>query len=323
MPCYNPLTAWQSPQKGLAKRPLHFQKIQGYTEIQIPCGQCIGCKLERSRQWAVRCVFEASMHEENSFLTLTFNDENLPHDKSLNKKTMQLFIKKLRKNISVAAKKKQITNKKIKYYLCGEYGEVCKNCGKSKLKCICNNYQPTLGRPHYHVCLFNHDFPDKTYLTTQNKVDYFISEELERLWPYGFHTIGELNFETAAYTARYCTKKITGNKSRNHYGGKRPEFVAMSLKPAIGSSWFETYKSDVLSTDKIIIRNGLTCKPPKYYDILTARKDPLLMERIKDNRKKNAAANAADNTRARLLVKQQIKLNKTKTLQRTYENGNS
>lgn len=101
MPCYHPIQGWKSRfpnQKG--KRPIVF-KQNSYADLDSPvtlaCGRCIGCRLEYSRQWAVRCVHEASLYDDNCFITLTYDNENLPEGGTLVKKHFQDFMKRLRK----------------------------------------------------------------------------------------------------------------------------------------------------------------------------------------------------------------------------------
>ncbi len=198
-----------------------------YHAIQLPCGQCSGCRLERSRSWAVRCVHEASLHDENCFITLTFNNHYLDPIGSLDKRTFQLFMKRLRKEIAPG---------KVRFFHCGEYG--------SKMK-----------RPHHHACLFGFDFPDKWLFDTREGVDLYRSPMLERLWPFGFSTIGEVTFESAAYVARYISKKINGELAPAHYArvdhktGEMfsilPEYITMSLRPGIAGAWFDKFEGDV------------------------------------------------------------------------------
>ena len=155
---------------------------RGAEPCTIPCGKCIGCRLAHSRQWAVRCVHEASLHERNCFLTLTFDDAHLPVSGSVSVRDVQLFLKRLRKALSYQ-------NIKIRFFACGEYGD--KNL-----------------RPHYHLILFNYDFSDDRQLLRQTPYGpLYISDFLFRLWPYGFHTIGNVTFKSCAYVARYVTKK--------------------------------------------------------------------------------------------------------------------
>jgi len=305
MPCYHPLTAYRSragrnPKTG--SWPIVFKIREGYHDlpVTVPCGQCIGCRLEHSRQWAIRCVLEAQQNSENCFITLTYDDAHLPPNNSLDKRTMQLFIKKLRKKYK---------NKKIKYYLCGEYGEL-------------NT------RPHYHICMFGHDFPDKTLWSVRDGVQLYLSDTLSQLWPNGYATVGEVTFESAAYVARYCLKKRKGGQGGEPLGSPPcqaetliPEFSLMSRNPGIGRRWFDLYQNDILSTDKIIVRNNLKIKPPKYYDSIVKSSNPKLMEAIKWKRK--SAIDPAEQTYERLRTKEEIATIKKNLLKRGYEKWQS
>lgn len=244
MTCYHPIRAWrsQSGRQANGKWPLVFSKRDGYDDlpVDIPCGQCIGCRLERSRQWAMRCVMESQMHRDNSFITLTYRDEDLPDDGSVSVRTMQLFMKRLRKEYS---------HQKIRFFLCGEYGS--------------KNF-----RPHYHALLFGLRFADARVWSRRNNSTLYRSDTLERLWPHGFSTIGDVTFDSAAYCARYVLKKVTGQDSREHYGERHPEFVTMSRRPGIGAEWYARYQSDVYPGDTVILRDGVKMRPPKYFDRL-------------------------------------------------------
>ena len=170
----------------------------------VACGQCVGCRLERSRQWAIRCVHESQMHEQNCFITLTYSDEFLPENGSLQLKHFQDFMKRLRFHVGGG----------IRFFHCGEYGE-------------------ENGRPHHHAIIFNHDFADKKVWKTNNGVVLYRSKILEELWPYGFATVGCVSFESAAYVARYITKKVNGDMADSHYLGREPEYITMSRRPGV------------------------------------------------------------------------------------------
>lgn len=247
MVCYHPLRAWRSlegPSKS-GKWSLVFSKALGYgdLELEVPCGRCIGCRLERSRQWAMRCVLESQLYERNAFVTLTYRDADLPSDSSVSVRALQLFLKRLRKRYS---------GERIRFFACGEYGS-------------------RKFRPHYHVLLFNHSFDDATLWCRRCGQLLYRSSALEELWPYGFSTIGSVTFESAAYCARYILKKVTGKDSREHYGERRPEFVTMSRKPGIAAEWFDRYREDVYPGDRVVLRGGLSLFPPKYFDKLYER----------------------------------------------------
>lgn len=296
MPCYHPIAAYQTVDGQVVFSERRYFDIS--RTLSLPCGQCVGCRLERSRQWAMRCLHEAKLHENNCFITLTYSDEHLPNDRSLHYRDFQLFMKKLRKKFG----------SKIRFYMCGEYGE-------------------KFDRPHFHACIFGFDFPDRKYWKqTGSGSKLYRSEELEKLWKYGFSSIGDVNFESAAYVARYIMKKVTGQgKHDQHYKftdlstgevlEKKPEFNKMSLKPGIGYEWFKKYKSDVYPHDYVII-NGRKVRPPKYYDLKYSKESPYEWEEVQQKRIDIGKANFEDNTDARLLVKETITKARVKMLKR-------
>ncbi len=190
MPCYHPVTGYRSRVTSKnGKRPLVFSTTEGYPDlrVEIPCGRCIGCRLEYSRQWAMRCMHEASLYDNNCSITLTYDNENLPNDFSLNKRHFQLFMKSLRKKYAP---------KKIRFYHCGEYGE--------------ENY-----RPHYHAIIFNHNFTDLDVLPSSSNNTLYTSPTLTDIWGKGLTQVGTVTFESAAYVARYITKKSQANLPRH------------------------------------------------------------------------------------------------------------
>ena len=97
------------------KFPIVFTPKDGYYDmpIQVPCGQCAGRRLDQSKQWALRCVHEAQVHDENCFITLTYNNENLPKDGSLNKRDFQLFMKRLIKEMEVKGQELELQEKRM------------------------------------------------------------------------------------------------------------------------------------------------------------------------------------------------------------------
>lgn len=290
MTCYSPLNGYRSRIVGHSgKRGIVFNKNQGYVDlpVKVPCGQCIGCRLDRSRQWAIRCLHEASLYNSNCFITLTYADEYIPYKNSLDKRAFQLFMKRLRKKYG----------NKIRYYQCGEYGEITQ-------------------RPHYHAIIFNFDFPDKKLHKIQNKHRLYTSASLEELWPYGYSLIGNVSFQSAAYVARYIMKKVTGSAAELHYGERIPEYTTMSRRPGIGKAWFDKYKDDVYPTGAIVI-NGKEIKPPKYYDRQYEIIEEEEYSRIKSKRKIQAKKQEKNNTLARLKVRETVQQAKLNLLKRT------
>lgn len=246
MACYHPLSAWRHPLylSNGGERRLSFVPFPGWNEIKVPCGQCIGCRLERSRQWALRCVHESTLHKHNCFLTLTYDDLHLPEGGSLNIEDITKFMKRLRKRVEPL---------KIRFLQCGEYGS-------------------EFLRPHHHALIFGYDFPDKElfFRSSSGELTYR-SAELETLWPFGFSSIGDLTFESAAYVCRYVLKKITGKNADEHYNGLKPEFITMSRRPGIASDFFDKFSDDMYPKDFITIRDGQRCRPAKFYDRLYER----------------------------------------------------
>lgn len=252
MGCDFPLKAFRAIEKHdrTGKPLLTFNPLKALNStnpIDIPCGRCTGCRLEKSRQWAIRCVHESQLHTQNCFITLTFSDEHLPIDYSVSIRDWQLFAKKLRKSIEP---------KKIRFYMCGEYGD--RNL-----------------RPHYHALIFNHDFNDKIIWKTTNSGNLYTSSTLAQLWPYGHSSIGDLTYKSAAYVSRYVLKKISGPKSEDYYLREhplhhficrvKPEFTLMSRRPGIGRPWIDRFKSDVWPDDFVVI-DGQKVNPPRFYE---------------------------------------------------------
>lgn len=304
MTCYHPLKAYQtSALTSNGKNTIVFAKYapsNTVEKIQLPCGRCIGCKLDLSISWAIRCSEEAQLHHQNCFITLTYSEKHHPWDGSLIPSHFVKFMKRLRKYSNP---------NKVRYYMCGEYGE-------------------NFSRPHFHACIFGIDFPDKELFRSNEGLLLFTSEILESIWGNGFCVVSEFTFETAAYAARYITKKITGDCAADHYQTTHPitgdvidlqaEYNTMSRKPGIAKDWYEKYQTDVFPSDFLIYKNR-TIKTPRYFDNLYEASGNDI-EIIKQKRKERAKQFAKDNTPARLIVREKIKHLKYKQLTRNFEN---
>lgn len=314
MPCFRPLTGWRSKRTNpnTGKRSITFLQKEGYKdqEVTLPCGKCHGCRLEHARTWAVRCMHEASLHKENCFLTLTYNDEHLPTVvpgiSTVSKRDVQLFIKKLRFH----------TGKKLKYYMGAEYG-------------------PKRGRAHYHLCIFGMDFSDKLLWSIKRGNKLYTSETLDKIWGKGFCTIGDLSFQSASYVARYCMKKMKGPDSWEHYAAytdletgevvsREPEFALMSRgnrhNPynGIGRGWYEKYKDEVLNNGNIIA-NGHIQATPKYYEKLAEKEDDLRLFKAKAKRRDAVKSRWKENTGQRIVSREICLKQKTQILTRELE----
>ncbi|MCC7440643.1 MAG: hypothetical protein IT285_03355 [Bdellovibrionales bacterium] len=301
MPCYRPLRAWRA-KRDYSK--IVFKPSEGNFEhaLQLPCGRCIGCRLEHSRQWAVRLEHERTLHDQAMFLTLTYAPEHLPPGGTLVKKHFQDFMKRFRAWLD------EESGPLIRFYACGEYGE-------------------KLGRPHYHAIIFGTRFPDEVLFKTTgagNKLT--TSEHLERLWGHGFCTIGECTFESSAYVSRYVTKKRrfkTPEELAAYYGPRLPEFSLMSRRPGIASGWYEQFERDVFPCDRVVAR-GRQMKPPRYYDKLFELHHPEAMAELKTKRKERGieAAQVDPPTPTRMKAKREYRELTTKPqLVRKYEHG--
>jgi hypothetical protein len=285
MACFHPLQAFQTSDGSII-----FSERKGdvVRSLSLPCGQCRGCRLERSRQWAVRCMHEASLHEQNCFITLTYDNDHCPTDRSLNYGDYQRFMKRFRKRFKDST---------IRFYMAGEYGE-------------------KFERPHFHACIFGFNFPDRTlWKRTPSGALIYRSKLLEDLWPFGYSSIGDVTFESAAYVARYVMKKRTGKGVGDHYEttdfetgeikDRVPEFNRMSLKPGIGYEWYRKFSSDIYPHDYVVI-NGRESRPPKFYDKKFADDFPEEFEALQFQRFVDAVDRFDDNTDERLCVKEQV-----------------
>jgi hypothetical protein len=200
---------------------------------------------------------------------------------------------------------------KVRFYHCGEYGEQNR-------------------RPHYHACLFGLDFEDKEIHTIRKDIRLYKSKILSELWPYGFSTTGDVTFESAAYVARYITKKITGPPAADHYqhinsetgeiSSLKPEYTTMSRRPGIGRAWYEKFKDDVYPDDFVIMR-GKKMKPPKYYDRILEETHNEYYGTLKAKRVREAKKHKENNTPERLKVREKVLEARMSRLPRTYEEG--
>lgn len=303
MACYNPRWAtpypFGHPKYGQYKiQPLTKTKVLEYATdpytgeylqaIRVPCGECVGCKLDYSREWASRIMMESLVNNgDGLFVTLTYDDDHLPmiiDDGTLHlvrgkgfsadyctkgatvyKKDAQDWLKRLRRNLDYHYG----ISEGVRFYLAAEYGS-------------------TTYRPHYHVCLFGAPTDDLNQIG-KNKLGQalFESDFISDTWKNGHVCVGQLTFQTAAYTARYCLKKAQGkdNAFFDSIGVNR-EFVNMSRKPGIGVPYYDAYKDEIYKNDEIILPatskdKPNVLKPPRYFDILYSEENPKRMAEIK------------------------------------------
>lgn len=253
--CLNPITIKARP-KGA---PSHIATVK--------CGKCLQCAQEYSIEWSYRILDECTLHERNCFITLTFNEENLPSPPTVSRRDVQLFMKSLRQEIAPL---------KIRFFACGEYGK------KNK-------------RPHYHFIIFGW-FPNDCY-EWQREDGYVLyrSPTLEKVWKKGFSLVGEVTERSALYCAKYMNKfsfrqhpqgvpVVVENEVTPFFDYLSPPFVQMSNRPGIGYGC--VYNSS-LEADRIY-RNGHSIKIPRYY-LKVMEQDGIFLDEFKERRQLTGA----------------------------------
>lgn len=297
MPCTRPLTAYRC-QDGSITFVENLARHDVVAQLQLPCSQCLGCRLDRARDWSVRLTQEARLHRQTAFLTLTYSDENVPPYGSLHYPHFQRFMKRYRRQAQLP----------LRFFMCGEYG------GQTE-------------RPHYHAIIFGHDFADKKpWKRNSHGHVLYISEQLDALWQLGHCSIGEVNPTTTGYVARYCTKKVTGDLAEMHYAvvdpatgelnWRQPEFAHMSLKPGIGAIWYSKYGRNDLHEYDFTVQDGKKYRVPKYYDKLLKRNEIEQLEKLKHERYLKGKERWENNTDERLKVREEVLKARTKSLKR-------
>lgn len=236
--------------------------------LLIPCGQCLGCRIDKSREWASRLVCESKYHDSCYFLTLTYSDDNINYSintgfPTLVKRDIQLFLKRLRKR----------TGQKLRYYCSGEYGD-------------------TTGRPHYHMILFGYDPPLGDLVKWSRSkygYDYYTSDIINDCWKLGYVILGDLSFQSCAYTAKYTQKKLDG-KLADYYSQYDilPPFALMSRRPGLGLDYYNDNVSSIIDDKHLLLENGNIVPVPRYYLNKLAEDYPDEYEQITEARKQMA-----------------------------------
>jgi hypothetical protein len=283
--CLSPIRAELSPEGG---RPV----LNPEGNLKLPCGKCHICISRRAIDWATRARHEMSLHDENSFITLTYNNENLNSDFII-KRDFQLFMKKLRKK----------TNKKIRYMVSYEYGS-------------------QFFRPHMHAILFGHDPKDQSYLmNSPSGSQLYTSSEIDKLWTnkdgdsMGYHSVGEACEETAYYIASYALK----GKEREIFHPETGESVEIrdqmnvSVRPAIGLKFFEKNYEQMLDTESVL---------PRYYQKKLEEIDPIAFEHYQDNVQSKLKGRSDYENYSKLIINNAKSSLHSATFRADYENTN-
>lgn len=307
--CYKPLSARRAPDGTIV-----FTASGAFCAdpLKLPCGQCIGCKLDHGKRWATRIMHQAQTAREDvspknpngkpsCFVTLTFDDQHLPLNRSVHVRYIQLYIKRLR-NLGY----------KFSYYACGEYSPEKER------------------RAHFHVCLLGVDFSKDRIFQKKSKTGFplYHSKELDDCWDHqGLAWIGDLTWDSASYTARYVTNKITGPMAVDYYRHTdpdtgevfqlKPEFATMSRNPALGKDWIKKYMFPTFRDDSVIVK-GKATQPPPYYTKELEKHDPELHSEIKLKRITAIKKFEKNNTPERLSAAEVIKLQKITMYKRSF-----
>lgn len=253
------------------------------TVVPVPCGKCMECRLNKSREWATRMMLECRYHQSSYFVTLTYNDATVPvsyfpdpdtgealPSLTLVKRDLQLFMKRLRDRLF------RLGRPQIRYYAVGEYGD-------------------KTHRPHYHLVIFGLQLDDLEFLKQSALgFPYYRSQLVEDCWPDGYSMVCNVSWQSCAYVARYCTKKLGGDfKEFYSTFNIQPEFSVMSRKPGIAYQYYQDHKDEIYRTDELFVQlaeGGKTVRPARYFDKLFDLENPELMAAIKERRVRKANA---------------------------------
>lgn len=272
---------------------MQFSEKKDHREIEIPCGQCIGCRIQRQQMWAFRCLAEASLHRHNWFATLTYSPENLPQYGSLNHRDWQLFAKRVRRRLG-----------KFRYLMCGEYGE--------------QTY-----RPHYHALIFGLDIPDVEPFSVRRGFPVFRSSALAEAWGLGLVELGTVTAQSARYCATYVLKDAAAPERLDENTGELMPLVKpygrMSLKPGLGDAWIRRYYPEVLAHGVCYSQDKQFVIPSRFKQILEDI-DPEAFDNLKSEAIAKALA-SPDNTVSRLAAREGVALAKRNRYKETQSNA--
>lgn len=260
--------------------------------FEVPCGKCVGCKLDRARAWSIRISHEAQLYDTNWFATLTYREDAVPKSLSLEYPHFQRFMKRLRKNVG-GEREGPEGGRPLRFFCAGEYG------GRT-------------GRPHFHAILFNCRVGDER---PWDNGQYW-SAKLEDIWSYGHVVLDAVTAASAAYVAGYTQKKVYGRTAAyedvvdlqtGELTSRRPEFAVMSLKPGIGAWWYQRYGADVFPVDHAVDHGGKRWKVPRYYwDKYRDEAEPSVVEAIETARFLRAMDRKSESTPERRAVREEV-----------------
>lgn len=291
--------------------------IPKYIDCRLPCGKCLGCLADKSRNYATRAIHEyyANRDQEGCFVTLTFNDDMLnkrdvENPWSVSRTELSGFIKRMRERIYSKY------GKTVRIFASGEYGELHL-------------------RPHYHMIIYGFNFPDK-YETSyrpfgKDIIRYYRSDFLEDLWKpaydnpsFGFSSIGELTQNSCQYVSRYTAKKLNNltDKEYKRSNTEKP-FLYTPSKEGLGFKYFQKYYKEIYANGYCHWHNGVKAPIPSYYNTLLKKYDPDLFEVYKLDKLKfmfdNLFQENLELSEQRLKVREEVLKLKNDKCIRSYE----
>lgn len=315
MACFRPLEAYQDDAGGAPRLGGYWAGENG-RYLELPCGHCAGCRMDRRLEWSIRCTHEAQLYDSNLFVSLDYSPEKLPESRSLEYRDVQLWLKRLRKAMAqrVRGKGRRMKWKytgadlknPVRFFLCGEYGS-------------------TTLRPHWHAILFNVWFKDQVRLLNGT----YQSDLADKIWQNGRCVIGDVTPQSISYVAGYTTDKLYGRGKEEAYEvvdlrsgevkERRPELVSMSRRPGIGYRWFERFRSDIFggleSPHDFAVHEKRKRKVPRYYwRLYNESGDAFAVEKVREARLDRAAeVDKSEETLERRAVREEALLRRVKT----------
>lgn len=284
MSCYHPMLGVPDYETLTEDGKRKYNIISSYSpefkqlypgSIAIPCGKCIGCRLDYSRSWADRMMLELDHSKKAIFVTLTYDNDHVPFTEneygefgalSLDKSDLQKFFKRLRKRYK---------DKEIRFYAAGEYGSHTE-------------------RPHYHAIIFGLSLEDFSDRVAKGKNElgqvHYISQKLQNIWSQGFCVLADVSWKTCAYVARYVQKKVYGsmNYLQDEYGCV-PEFSLMSRRPGLAGYYMDDHP-DMFDVSQLYVKGyDMPIRIPKYHLKKLELIDPETYAKIKAERSEYAS----------------------------------
>lgn len=202
--------------------PIEIKNKHDGGSMVVPCGRCVVCKDQRKKQWFIRIMAEVAYCDFTKFFTLTYSNEFLPNPEAprLKHEDFQRFFKRLRK---------ELKGIRLKYYMCGEYGE-------------------ELGRPHYHCILMIYG----------DLGEININKVIRDKWPEGHVDIGSVTPRSVMYCLNYMDKLYLLEAKNPH---EVKPYQKMSL--GLGDTYFNANK-DNLGSKGYITYEGVRYDIPRY-----------------------------------------------------------